>query len=89
MRRIPLVLALATLALACGKPAPKEKAEWTATRASPEALSAARDECTDQATHETSVSGNTGTVSKAAIALFLKCMEDKGWALDAAPAAGR
>jgi hypothetical protein len=86
MRRFPLVLVLVTLALACGKPAPKEKAEWTATRPSAEALSAARDECTDQATRETSVSGNAGTLSKAAIGLFLECMKGKGWALDTVPA---
>lgn len=89
MRRFPLVLVLATLALGCSTSAPKEKAEWTATRPSPEALAAARDECTDQATRETSVSGNAGTISKAAIALFLDCMKAKGWELDTPPAPAR
>lgn len=86
MRRLPIVLALATLAFACSTPAPKEKGEWKSTRPSAEALAAARQECTDEATRETSVSGGSGTLSKAAIAIFLDCMRRKGWALDTVPA---
>ncbi|MCW5889776.1 MAG: hypothetical protein KIT14_04420 [bacterium] len=86
MRRFPVVLLLATLAAACSTPTPKEKGEWKATRPSAEALAAARDECTDEATRETSVSGGSGTLSKAAIGFFLDCMKRKGWALDTVPA---
>lgn len=89
MRRLPLLLVLVTLALGCAKPAPKEKAEWTATRPSAEALGAARDECTNRATNETTVTGNAGTITKAAIAFFLECMEQKGWKLDTEPATAK